>query len=242
MNIYPAVDIKDGKCVRLVKGDPKAVTIYDKDPLRAAKRWQEAGAEYLHVVDLDGAFQGEPVNGKLIQKILRQVDMRVQVGGGLRDMEHLQVYKDAGAARLILGTKAVSGTGFLKEACRRFKELVGVAVDLKDGVPQVEGWVRGSKLGASALIERAAEYGAGAVIITDVGRDGTLQGADLEGMGNLAAAGGLDYILSGGIGSIDDVKRAVEIKDTNFLGLIIGKALYDGRLDIGEALQIVSGI
>ena len=240
MNIYPAIDIKDGKCVRLVKGDPAAATIYGDDPVAMAERWAKAGATHLHVVDLDGAFEGEPVNQAVIKRILAAVKLRVEVGGGLRDMAHLQDYKDAGAARLILGTKAVTGTGFLKEACRRFKQQVAVAVDLKDGQPRVEGWVKGGKLGASSLIERAAEYGAGAVIITDVGRDGTLKGADLDGMGSLAAAGGVDYILSGGIGSLADVEKAAAIKDQHFLGLIIGKALYDGRVELGEALKTAS--
>lgn len=235
--IIPAVDIKAGRCVRLLQGRADAETVFGHDPVRIARQWQEAGASRLHVVDLDGAFQGGPAQTALIAEIVRALTIPVEVGGGLRELSHVEAVLDAGASWAIVGTRAALDPVFLGDVCRRFEDRIIVGVDASDGRVAVDGWTRVLDLEATALARDAAAAGATAVIYTDIARDGTEGGPNLWSTGAVARAAGVPLFASGGVGSLEDIQQLMTV--TGVAGAIVGRALYTGAVDLRRALAAV---
>lgn len=234
MTIIPAIDIKGGRCVRLFQGRFDRETVYCDDPVEVAKRWEEAGAEWIHIVDLDGAREGRPVNEGLVKRILEAVRSKVQLGGGIRTLEAIRRWLELGVGRVVLGTRAVEDPEFLKKAVELFGQKVVLAIDAKEGVVMSKGWTAQGGLTALDLALKGKQLGVQWVLYTDISRDGTTKGPDLEGAKGIAALG-LKVILSGGVGSMEDLERAKEVKGIE--GVIVGRALYEGMIDLAEALR-----
>ena len=237
MNLYPAIDIKGGECVRLLYGDMDAVTRYNPDPGDQARRFVAAGCSWIHVVDLDGAVGGTAVNRHAVAEILK-AGARVQLGGGIRDMAMVEAWLDAGINRVILGTAALKNPALVREAAAAFPGRIAVGADARDGMIAAEGWVETSEVSALELVRRFEHCGVAAVIFTDIGRDGALKGVNLDATAALARAVSLPVIASGGVASIDDI-RALVADESGIEGVITGRAIYDGRLDLAEALRMV---
>ena len=236
MRLYPAIDIKDGKCVRLFKGRFDDVTVYGDSPAEMAKKWESLGAQFIHVVDLDGALAGESVSAQAIKSICESVNVSVQTGGGVRCLEDIEKRLSLGVKRVILGTVAVSDPEFVKKAIERFgAESIVVGIDAKDGFVATHGWEKVSRLGAVQFAKQMQDMGVKTIVYTDISTDGTLGGSNVEAMREMAAAvPDVDVIASGGIGNLDDILALV---DTGVEGVIVGKALYTGRVDLTEAIE-----
>ncbi|HHN66645.1 MAG TPA: 1-(5-phosphoribosyl)-5-[(5-phosphoribosylamino)methylideneamino]imidazole-4-carboxamide isomerase [Thermopetrobacter sp.] len=239
MILFPAIDLKDGQCVRLKLGDMERVTVFNDDPAAQAKSFEEAGFEWLHLVDLNGAFAGKPVNADAVNAILKAVSIPVQLGGGIRDMAMIEHWLAAGVRRVILGTVAVSDPQLVKDACRAFAGRVAVGIDAKGGKVAVSGWAETAELTAIELAKRYEDAGVAAIIHTDIDRDGVLKGLNIEATLELANAVSIPVIASGGLASIDDIKRLLKPDCAMLEGAISGRALYDGRLDAAEALALI---
>jgi phosphoribosylformimino-5-aminoimidazole carboxamide ribotide isomerase len=240
--LFPAIDLKDGKCVRLKQGDMAQATVFNHDPAQQAGEFQRQGFRYLHIVDLDGAFAGKPVNAHAVDRILESVSMPVQLGGGIRDLAGVEAWLTKGITRVILGTAAVRDPAFVKEAARKFPGRVAVGLDARDGRVAVEGWAETSELTALELAQRFEDAGVAAIIYTDIARDGLLKGLNLDATIALADAISIPVVASGGLASIDDVKALLEPRAKKLEGAITGRALYDGRLDPRAALALVAGM
>jgi phosphoribosylformimino-5-aminoimidazole carboxamide ribotide isomerase len=233
MILYPAIDLKDGRCVRLKQGAMADATVYAEDPAAQAEAFARAGATHLHLVDLDGAVAGRSVNEAAVRAVLSHARMQVQLGGGIRDLATIERWLAAGVARVVLGTAAVRDPNLLAEACRRFPRRVAVAVDAREGRLRSAGWTEEERLSPLDLARRAEGAGAAALIHTDIGRDGMLSGANVAATAALARAVALPVILSGGVTSLEDLRAA---KDAGLAGAILGRALYEGRIDLRRAL------
>ncbi|HEX4173955.1 MAG TPA: 1-(5-phosphoribosyl)-5-[(5-phosphoribosylamino)methylideneamino]imidazole-4-carboxamide isomerase [Acetobacteraceae bacterium] len=239
LTLYPAIDLKDGQCVRLRRGEMDDATVYSSDPAGQARAWQDAGFRWLHVVDLNGAFAGRPVNAAAVLAILGAVTIPVQLGGGIRDMAAMEAWLAAGVRRVILGSVAVRNPALVREACRAFPDQVVVGIDARDGKVATEGWSETSSFGACELAKSFEGLGVTAIIYTDIGRDGMLSGVNVEQTVALANAVSVPVIASGGIGSLQDLTKLQNAAaDTAIRGVIIGRALYDGRIDPAQALAI----
>jgi len=239
ITVYPAIDLKDGDCVRLFKGDMEAATVFSDNPAAQAREFVDAGCTWLHLVDLNGAFAGEPVNAAAVDAILGAVDVPVQLGGGIRDIATMERWLDAGISRLILGTLAVKNPGLVKEACKLFPGKVAVGIDAKGGMVAVEGWAEASELEVTELALKFEDAGVAAIIHTDIDRDGTLTGVNAEASSALAKAVSIPGIASGGVKDIDDIHRVADMG--NLEGVVTGRAIYDGRLNLQQALRIAKG-
>lgn len=239
LQIIPAIDLKDGKCVRLRQGRMNEATIFSDDPLATARRWIEAGAKRLHVVDLNGAIAGSPVNADAVEAIAREFpNLPVQVGGGIRDEETIQTYLDCGVRYVILGTKAVNAPHFVSDVCAEFPGRIIVGLDAKDGKVAIDGW---SKLSGHDVIDLAKKYqndGVEAIIYTDIGRDGMMTGVNVEATLKLANAISIPVIASGGISNLDDIRAVCGIADSGIVGAVVGRALYEGTLDFKAAQKL----
>ncbi|OPX88338.1 MAG: 1-(5-phosphoribosyl)-5-((5-phosphoribosylamino)methylideneamino) imidazole-4-carboxamide isomerase [Pelotomaculum sp. PtaB.Bin104] len=240
MLIIPAIDLRCGKCVRLVEGKLEQETIYSDDPVAMAVHWQEQGAKWLHVVDLDGAFAGSPKNLDVISAILAAVDMPVQVGGGIRSMEIISRLLDVGAARVILGTAAILKPEIVSEACDRYGDAILVGIDGRNGRVAIEGWGMTVDKSTLELAQDMQARGIQRVVFTDIRRDGTLQGPNLEATGELARTTGLKVVASGGVSNIDDLKEVKKLEPLGVDSVIMGKALYAGTVTLKEALAIAA--
>ena len=238
--IFPAIDLKEGECVRLVRGDMAQATIFNDDPAGQAQAFESQGFAYLHVVDLDGAFAGKPMNAHAVERILAAVKMKVQLGGGIRDMKTVSGWLDKGVTRAIIGTAAVRDPDFVREAARIYPGRIAVGIDARDGRVAVDGWAKTSDISALDLGRRFEDAGVSAIIYTDISRDGAMQGLNIEATIALAEAVSIPVIASGGLASIDDVKRLLEPDCARLAGAITGRALYDGRLDAAEALALIA--
>ena len=239
MILFPAIDLKDGQCVRLKLGDMEQATVFNDDPGAQAKAFEDQGFEWLHVVDLNGAFTGESVNGAAVEAILASTKNPVQLGGGIRTLQHIETWLDKGISRVILGTVAVRDPDLVKEACRAFPGKVAVGIDAKGGYVAVEGWAETSELTAIDLAKKFEDAGVSAIIYTDIDRDGVLKGLNIPSTLELANAVSIPVIASGGLASIDDIKRLLEPDCAILEGAISGRALYDGRLDPAEAMDLI---
>ncbi|MBV2187409.1 MAG: 1-(5-phosphoribosyl)-5-[(5-phosphoribosylamino)methylideneamino]imidazole-4-carboxamide isomerase [Rhizobium sp.] len=239
MILFPAIDLKDGQCVRLKLGDMEQATVYNTDPGAQAKAFEDQGFEWLHVVDLNGAFAGESVNGAAVDAILKATKNPVQLGGGIRSLEHISNWLDRGLSRVILGTIAVRDPALVIEACRQFPGKIAVGIDAKGGKVAVEGWAEASELGVIELAKKFEGAGVSAIIYTDIDRDGILTGINWESTLSLADAVSIPVIASGGLASMDDIRRMLEPDAAKLEGAITGRALYDGRIDPAEALALI---
>ncbi len=240
MILFPAIDLKDGKCVRLKHGDMAQATIYNDSPADQAKAFEDQGFEWLHVVDLNGAFEGHSVNGFAVESILQASKNPLQLGGGIRTLQHIESWLNRGVARVILGTIAVRDPALVKEACRLFPGKVAVGIDAKGGRVAVEGWAESSSLGVIELARKFEGAGVAAIIYTDIDRDGILTGINWASTIDLANAVAIPVIASGGLASMDDIHRMLLPDARKLAGAITGRALYDGRLDPKQALKLIS--
>jgi phosphoribosylformimino-5-aminoimidazole carboxamide ribotide isomerase len=236
MILFPAIDLKDGQCVRLKLGDMDQATVFNDDPAAQAKSFEDQGFEYLHVVDLNGAFAGESVNGAAVEAILKAVNFPVQLGGGIRNLTHIENWLDKGLARVILGTIAVRDPALVKEAAKKWPGQVAVGIDARKGMVAVEGWAETSELSVIELAKRFEGAGVAAIIYTDIDRDGVLAGINWDSTLELARATSIPVIASGGLASMDDIERMTRPEYQVLEGAISGRALYDGRIDSREAL------
>ena len=239
MILFPAIDLKDGQCVRLKLGDMAQATVYNADPAAQAKAFEDQGFEWLHVVDLNGAFTGHSVNGAAVEAILRATKKPVQLGGGIRTIEHIEAWLAKGLARVILGTVAVRDPALVIEACREFPGKIAVGIDAKGGKVAVEGWAEASQLGVVELARKFEGAGVAAIIYTDIDRDGILAGINWESTLQLAEAVSIPVIASGGLASIADIVRMTMPDAARLEGAISGRALYDGRIDPAEAIRVL---
>lgn len=238
--LFPAIDLKDGQCVRLKLGEMSAATVFNDNPAAQAASFQAEGFRYLHIVDLDGAFAGRPANAAAVEAILGAITIPAQLGGGIRDLATIESWLDRGIARVILGTIAVRDPALVREACRRFPGRVAVGIDARGGKVAVEGWAHTSELTAAELASRFEDAGVAAIIYTDIERDGVLKGLNLPATAELARATSIPVIASGGLAGIDDVHALLQPQYRLLEGAITGRALYDGRLDARAALALLS--
>ena len=235
MKIFPAIDIIDGKCVRLVKGDFKSKTEYEMSPIEQASKYKDHGFKNLHIVDLDGALTGETVNLGAIQNIVGKFDLKVEIGGGIRKLDSIQKYVDAGVEKVILGSAAIKDKKFLKEACQKFPNKIALGLDAKDGYLSVSGWKENTNQLSLDYLNEVNDYGVSRLIYTDINKDGMKQSPNLEDTSKIAAKSNCPVIISGGVSSIDDIKKAKGLK--NIEGIIVGKAIYDGDIKLEELVK-----
>lgn len=238
MIIIPAIDIKDRKCVRLVRGNPEFETVYSNEPVFQAKYWEREGAERLHVVDLDGAFEGKTKNLDIIQRIVEEVSMEVEVGGGIRDNRIIRALKNRGVHKIIIGTAAIENKKFIKNLCKNDPHGVIVAIDAADGFVVKNGWKDVTSRRAVDIVKELEEFGVEEVIYTDIHRDGTLEGPNMDSIETMLTVTDIPIIVSGGISCLDDIKKLKPYESMGLKGIIIGKALYEGRFKLSEAMQI----
>ena len=239
MILFPAIDLKDGQCVRLVQGDMTRATIFNADPAAQARAFVAQGFDYLHVVDLDGAFAGKPMNAEAVRGLLAGLTVKLQLGGGIRDMKTVRGWLESGVTRVIIGTAAVRDPDFVREAARVYPGRIAVGVDARDGVVAIEGWAKTSGMSALDLARRFQDAGVAAIIYTDIARDGALAGLNIESTIALANELEIPVIASGGLASIEDIRRLTEPDCARLAGAIVGRALYDGRLDAHAALAVL---
>jgi len=237
MKIFPAIDIKDKKCVRLVKGDFDKKTEYQTSPIDQAEKYKHHGFKNLHIVDLDGALTGETVNLDIIQEIVSKFDLKIEIGGGVRNFESIQKYTDAGVEKVILGSAAIKDKNFLKESCKKFPNKIALGLDAKDGYLSVSGWKDISNQLTLDFLKEVNDYGASRLIYTDINRDGTKQSPNFEETVKVADTSKCPVIISGGVSSIDDIKKAKKLNNKNIEGIIIGKAIYDGDIKLEELVK-----
>jgi phosphoribosylformimino-5-aminoimidazole carboxamide ribotide isomerase len=240
LTLYPAIDLKEGRCVRLVQGDMAQATVFNDDPAAQAEAFERQGFSWLHLVDLDGAFAGRPVNAAAVTAILARTSLPAQLGGGIRDMRTVEGWLSRGVRRVIIGTAAVRDPEFVREAARLFPGQIAVGIDARDGRVAVDGWAQLSEMSAEDLGRRFEDAGVAAIVYTDIARDGVLKGLNIEATLALAHAVGIPVIASGGLASMDDVRRMLEPDCAVLEGAITGRALYDGRLDPVEALSLIA--
>ncbi len=238
MNIYPAIDLKDGKCVRLLRGEMDAATVFNDSPASQAKKFQDEGFNWLHIVDLNGAFAGEVVNGDAVKAILANISIPAQLGGGIRTLEQIEYWLDAGINRVILGTVALKDPEFVKQACKQFPKQIVVGIDAKAGMVAVNGWAEVSSVKATELAKKFENAGVAAIIYTDIARDGAMLGANIAETVALAKSVDIPIILSGGVSSIDDLREIKNHENKGIDGAIVGRALYDGAITASDILGL----
>ena len=235
MKIFPAIDIKDKKCVRLVKGDFNNKTEYEMSPVEQASKYKDHGFKNLHIVDLDGALTGDTVNLDIIQEIVSKFDLKIEIGGGIRNFESIQKYTDIGVEKVILGSAAIKDRNFLKDACKEFPTKIALGLDAKDGYLSVSGWKENSNQLTLDFLKEVNDYGVSRLIYTDINRDGTKQSPNFEETTKVAKISNCPVIISGGVSSIDDIKKAKSLR--NIEGIIVGKAIYDGDIKLDELVK-----
>ena len=235
MKIFPAIDIKDKKCVRLVKGDFDNKTEYKISPVEQADKYKDHGFKNLHIVDLDGALTGDTVNLNIIQEIVKKSDLKIEIGGGIRNLESIQKYTDAGVEKVILGSAAIKDKNFLKEACQKFPNKIALGLDGKDGYLSVSGWRENSNKLTLDFLKEINDFGSSRLIYTDINRDGTKQSPNFEETAKVADISNCPVVISGGVSSIEDIKKAKSLK--NIEGIIVGKAIYDGDIKLEELVK-----
>ena len=237
MKIFPAIDIKDKKCVRLVKGNFDHKTEYEMSPVEQARKYKDYGFKNLHIVDLDGALTGETVNLDIIQDIVKKFELKIEVGGGIRSVDNIKKYNDIGVEKVILGSAAINDKSFLKEACEKFPNQIALGLDAKDGYLSVSGWKENSNQLTLDFLKEVNDFGASRLIYTDINQDGMKQGPNFEETLKVADNSNCPVIISGGVSSIDDIKKAKELNNKNIEGIIVGKAIYDGDIKLEELVK-----
>ena len=234
MKIFPAIDIKDKKCVRLIKGDFENKTEYETSPIDQAGKYKDHGFKNLHIVDLDGALAGNTVNLDLVKEIVSKYDLKIEVGGGVRTIDSIKKYIDLGVEKVILGSAAIKNKEFLKEACIKFKSKIALGLDSKDGNLSISGWKENLNIRVLDFLKEINDFGVGRLVYTDINRDGTKESPNFSETVNIAAISKCPVIISGGVSSINDIRKAKDLNNKNIEGIIVGKALYDGDIDLDE--------
>ena len=234
MKIFPAIDIKDKKCVRLVKGNFDNKTEYEMSPVEQARKYKDSGFKNLHIIDLDGALTGETVNLEIIEDIVKKFDINIEVGGGVRNFDSIQKYNDAGVEKVILGSAAINDKEFLENACNKFPNKIALGLDAKDGYLAVSGWKKNSNFKTLDFLKEVNEYGVSRLIYTDINKDGMKTSPNFEGTEKIANASNFPVIISGGVSSIEDIKKAKQLNNKNIEGIIVGKAIYDGDIKLED--------
>ena len=237
MKIFPAIDIKDKKCVRLVKGNFDNKTEYEMSPVEQASKYKDYGFKHLHIVDLDGALTGKTVNLDIIKEIITKFDLKIEIGGGIRNFESIKKYTDVGVEKVILGSAAIKDKNFLKEACKKFPDKIALGLDAKNGYLSVSGWKENSNQLTLDYLNEVNDYGASRLIYTDIDRDGMKQSPNFEETSKVSNISNCPVIISGGVSSIDDIKKAKELVNKNIEGIIVGKAIYDGDIKLEELVK-----
>jgi phosphoribosylformimino-5-aminoimidazole carboxamide ribotide isomerase len=237
MKIFPAIDIKDKKCVRLIKGNFDNKTEYEVSPVEQAAKYKEYGFKNLHIVDLDGALTGETLNLDIIEEIASKFDLKIEVGGGIRSIDNIQKYTDVGVEKVILGSAAIKDKNFLKESCEKFPNKIALGLDAKDGYLSVSGWKENSNQLTLDYLREVNNFGASRIIYTDINRDGMKQSPNFEETSKVADTANCPVIISGGVSSIDDIKKAKELNTKNIEGIIVGKAIYDGDIKLEDLVK-----
>ena len=240
MKIFPAIDIKDKKCVRLIKGDFDKKTEYEMSPIEQAGKYKDHGFKNLHIVDLDGALTGETINLNIIQEIVTKFDLKIEIGGGIRNYESIKKYTEAGVEKVILGSAAIKDKNFLKEACEKFPNKIALGLDAKDGYLSVSGWKENSNQLTLDYLKEVNDYGASRLIYTDINRDGMKQSPNFEETLKVSNISNCPVIISGGVSSLDDIKKAKELNNKNIEGIIVGKAIYDGDINLNELAREIN--
>ena len=242
MILFPAIDLKDGQCVRLLRGDMAAATVFNSDPADQASRFVQAGCEWLHLVDLNGAVEGRPVNKAAVVSILEAVgEVPVQLGGGIRDLKTISLWLEAGVRRVILGTVAVNDPAIVRDACKQWPNRIAVGIDAREGLVAVDGWTKQSTVKALDLALKFEDAGVAALIYTDINRDGAMGGVNVDQTVNLAFHLTTPVIASGGVSSLDDLRELKQHEDSGIVGVVAGRSLYDGRIALSEALKLLKG-
>jgi phosphoribosylformimino-5-aminoimidazole carboxamide ribotide isomerase len=239
MIIFPAIDIKDGVCVRLIKGDFRQITTYENTPLDQAKKYFKNGFNNIHIVDLDGALHGRPVNSILIREIIKKVKSNIQIGGGIRTIDDIGRWIELGIDKVVMGTAAVEDTELLKTACNKFKNKIAVSLDIKNGLIALSGWKKQTNISAVDFIKKIQNFGISRIIYTDIHKDGTKQGPNIKDAVELSNKVKIPLVISGGVSSIEDIKRIKSLNNPNIEGVIIGKAIYDGDIQISDLAKLI---
>ena len=239
MIFFPAIDLKDGKCVRLKQGDLLQSTVFDLDPVARAQSFYDAGCSWLHLVDLNGAFEGKPINHKIVEKIIKEIDIKIQLGGGIRTLDTIDFWINAGIKRLIIGTMALKKPGLVIDACKKYPGKIAIGIDVRNGKIATEGWVEQSQISAIDLVKKFESVNVSAIIYTDISRDGVLKGPALEETLDFANNTNIPLIISGGISSDKDIIEIKKKADKGILGVISGRAIYDNRLNVTECNKIL---
>ena len=239
MIIFPAIDIKDGVCVRLIKGDFRQITTYENTPIDQAKKYSQNGFNNIHIVDIDGALHGRPVNSILIKEIITKVKARIQIGGGIRTIDDISRRIEIGIDKVVMGTAAVENTELLKTACNKFKNKIAVSLDVKDGLIALSGWKKQTNISALDFIKKIQNFGVSRIIYTDINRDGTKQGPNIKDTVELSSKAKIPLVISGGVSSLEDIKKIKSLKNSNIEGVIVGKSIYDGDIKISDLAKLI---
>jgi len=239
MIIFPAIDIKNGKCVRLYKGDFEKITFYNKSPINQATEFFQSGFKNIHIVDLDGALQGKSINFAVIKEIIKNVKLKIQIGGGIRTIESINSWIDTGVDKVVMGTAAVENIGLLKNACNKFKNKIAVALDIKDGLIALSGWKKQTNISAIDFIKKIENIGVSRIIYTDINKDGTKKGPNIKDTIELSSKVKIPLVVSGGVSSIEDVKKIKSLTNSNIEGVIVGKSIYDGDIKINDLVKLI---
>jgi len=239
MIIFPAIDIKDGVCVRLIKGDYRQITTYENTPIEQATKYSQNGFNHIHIVDIDGALHGRPVNSILIREIIKKVKSKIQIGGGIRTIGDISRWIEMGIDKVVMGTAAVENIDLLKTACDKFKNKIAVALDVKDGLIALSGWKKQTDIPAVDFIKKIQNFGVSRIIYTDINRDGTKQGPNIKDTVELSSKAKIPLVISGGVSSIEDIKRIKSLNNPNIEGVTVGKSIYDGDIKINDLVKLI---
>jgi len=239
MIIFPAIDIKDGVCVRLIKGDYRQITSYENTPIDQATKYFQNGFNNIHIVDIDGALHGRPVNSTTINEIVKKVKSKIQIGGGIRTIDDISRWIEMGIDRIVMGTAAVENIELLETACNKFKNKIAVALDVKDGLIALSGWKKQTNISAIDFIKKIQNFGVSRIIYTDINRDGTKQGPNIKDTVELSSKSTIPLVISGGVSSLEDIKKIKSLSDSNIEGVIVGKSIYDGDIKISDLAKLI---
>ena len=239
MIIFPAIDIKEGKCVRLLKGDFNKITSYDKSPSDQASFFFKNGFKDIHTVDLDGALFGESKNSEIIKEIIKKVKLKIQIGGGIRNIDSISSWLEAGVDKVVMGTAAVENVSLLKNACKKFKNKIAIALDTRDGLIALSGWTKQTNISALDFIKEIGNFGVSRIIYTDINKDGTKKGPNIKDTIELSSKVKIPLVISGGVSSIDDIKKIKSLNNSNIEGVIVGKSIYDGDIKINDLVKLI---
>jgi len=239
MIIFPAIDIKDGKCVRLIKGDFNKIISYEDSPANQAIKYSQSGFNDIHIVDLDGALQGKPVNSIIVKEIIKKVKLKIQIGGGIRTIDDINSWIEMGVDKVVMGTAAVENTDLLETACNKFQNKIAVALDVKDGLIALSGWKKQTNISAVDFIKKIQNFGVSRIIYTDINRDGTKQGPNIKDTVELSSKSTIPLVISGGVSSLEDIKKIKSQSNSNIEGVIVGKSIYDGDIKISDLAKLI---